>query len=421
MDEAIRKQIEGLLAYGRLAPSDLALLFAKACEVRFSGGLIVQSANAGRCWLSFENGVPTQFLSTKRLQVELAELGDVLPPEQIDFVQKHAQSHGIDELSALRRLHLLPDLTLRRLQQQCMVRAIADLGSSATALDFQFEAESSAPVPGEGFKAPLDPLLCISEVLGKCRDLTRYREALFTIKQDILRPLNGHIPNDLPTATRQVLLGLRREAVTFETLRLRRVATEEVLIAAIWALLATGWLRSEPRMPASAKQVPFSLPPRTERAPLSRAPPASTVRPRAIQEISSNLRSVQPTISGAINASQAPPSSRGGDETSVESSALDAWMRAVADPSCTERALRVAERAGARFPTNPRILFYLGVLQAKSGLGEDSERTLRRVVKLDPEHTEAHKELTLIQRQNSAQSQTRPTALLNRLGARKSS
>lgn len=423
MDEAIRKQLEGLLAYGRIAPSDAALLFAKAYEVRFSGGLIIQSAQTGRCSVLFESGIAAQFRSTKQLGVVLSELGDVLPPEQIEFVRKHAQNHGIDELSALRRLHLLPDLTLRRLQQQCMLRSIAELGSSATALDFQFENNPEVSPQAEGFKAPVEPLLCIAELLGKCRDISRYREVVLSIKQNLLRPLNAHLPNDLPMTTRQVLLALRREAVAFETLRLRRVAPEEVLVPAVWALLATGWLVSEARTVMSVQpKAPFSLPPRTDRSPASRVPPASTVRPRAIQEVPTNLRSVEPPASRApATMSHAPPSSRGGDEMSVESATLDAWMRAVADPSCCERALRIAERAGARFPTNPRILFYLGVLQAKCGFGEEGEHTLRRVVKLDPEHTEAQKELLILRKRNSAHSQTRPTALLDRLGSRKSS
>ncbi len=430
MDETIRKQIHGLVAAGRIASTDLVLLLAKALEVRFTGTLVVQSQSLGRSTFVFEGGAPEAVRAPRQGRLVSGELGDVLPPEQIDFIQKHAASHGVDELTALGHLHLLPELTLKRLREHCLLRAFSELVEAPVALDYRFIKEREK---GDDFvRAPLDPVLCFATVLTKARDLTTYKQTISSIRQAILKPVGTAIPTELPAATRQVLLALRREPVSFDTMRLRRVAPEDALIASIWSLLATGGLRAEPKtsaLPPTASALPPTasvLPPHSQRAPSTRVPPASTVRPRAITEARSPLYSMPvrtsqvPTHAPGPNT-EAPASSRGGEEMSVESASFDAWTRAVADPRCSDRAHRVAERAAARFPKNPRILFYLGVLQVKCGLGEEGEQTLRRVLKLDPEHTEAQKELHSVQRQNAARSQTRPTALLERLGARKSS
>lgn len=437
MDETIRKQIHGLVAAGRIASADLVLLLAKALEVRFTGTLNVQSQSLGRSTFLFEAGAPEAVRAPRQGRLVSSELSDVLPPEQIDFLQKHAAAHGVDELTALGHLHLLPELTLRRLREHCLLRALSELVEAPVALDYRFTKEKEKS--NDFVRAPLDPLLCFATVLAKGRDLTSYKQAVTSIRQAILKPVGTALPTELPAVTRQVLLALRREPVSFETMRLRRIAPEEALIASIWALLATGGLRAEPKtsaLPPKSSAVPPKssalpptasvLPPHSQRAPSTRVPPASTVRPRAITEAQSPLYSMPVRTSQVPTrapgpSTEAPASSRGGEEMSVESASFDAWTRAVADPRCSDRALRVAERAAARFPKNPRILFYLGVLQVKCGLGQEGEQTLRRVLKLDPEHIEAQKELHAVQRQNAARSQTRPTALLERLGARKSS
>lgn len=422
MDETIRKQIHGLVAAGRIASADLVLLLAKALEVRFTGTLYVQSQSLGRSTFLFQNGAPEAVRAPRQGRLVAGDLGDILPPEQIAFVENHAAAHHVDELTALGHLHLLPELTLKRLREHCLLRALSELVEAPVALDYRFTKEREK---GDDFvRAPLEPLTCFATVLAKTRDLTSYRQTVSSVRQAILKPIGTSIPTELPGPARQVLLALRREPVTFDTLRLRRVAPEDTLIASIWALLASGGLRAEPK--TSALPPSPSVLPHSQRTPTTRVPPASTVRTRAATEATAPLYSMPvrasqvPTRAPGPSA-ESPPSSRGGEEMGVESASFDAWTRAVADPRCSDRALRVAERAAARFPKNPRILFYLGVLQVKCGLGEEGEQTLRRVLKLDPEHTEAQKELHSVQKQNGARSQTRPTALLERLGARKSS
>jgi cytochrome c-type biogenesis protein CcmH/NrfG len=98
---------------------------------------------------------------------------------------------------------------------------------------------------------------------------------------------------------------------------------------------------------------------------------------------------------------------------------MDAWMKSVADPSCTERATQIAQRAAERFPENPRILFYFGCLLVRQGQLREAETTMRRVLKLDPDHIEAQYELRKLQRQASSQSQTRP-AIMGLFGSKKS-
>jgi tetratricopeptide (TPR) repeat protein len=115
-------------------------------------------------------------------------------------------------------------------------------------------------------------------------------------------------------------------------------------------------------------------------------------------------------------AATIPPKS-GLSEHAVESSSLEAWMRAVDEPARRSKALKIVEKAAAHFPKNPRILFYLGCLNALTDRPLKAERAMLRVLQLDPDHSEARRELEKLRRQGQ---ERRRNSLFGRWGSRRS-
>lgn len=118
--------------------------------------------------------------------------------------------------------------------------------------------------------------------------------------------------------------------------------------------------------------------------------------------------STRPTLSVEARRSEsAGPAVSPAEEHRIEAAALEAWMRSVDEPSYQGKALLLAEMAAQRYPANPRILFYLGCAYAQSHREPEAEVVLARVLRLDPDHDEAARELGSVRRRLTGRSQQR--------------
>ena len=162
-------------------------------------------------------------------------------------------------------------------------------------------------------------------------------------------------------------------------------------------------------------------------APPASAPPASalpaSVPPPSVPPASAGSRSTRPASQlprrSPSQAARAAATSRVHDERQVESQALEAWMQAVDNPSARKKMLRVGQQAAELFPTNPRILFYLGCLFSLNGNPLEAEAVLDRVLELDPDHIEAQREIDKLVRVRKTRSQS-GYSFLSRIGVRRS-
>ena len=98
-------------------------------------------------------------------------------------------------------------------------------------------------------------------------------------------------------------------------------------------------------------------------------------------------------------SSSFPPSARQRQwqEQNAESKALEAWALAEAgDPVQIKKALAIVEKAVEFFPNNPQIRFYAGCLYRLVRQHDAAARAFRRVLTLDPDNSEAQRELDLL-------------------------
>lgn len=454
IEPLLTSQLEGEIP-ASLAPE----MWVKAHREKFSGSLFILTDTDARTAFRFVRGCADRFHCVLGRQQVLEALSEHLPPEQLDLVRSHARQFVVDELTAVERLRLLPAESLQHLHRDCMLRELILLTETPGQLRFRYVTGSDCFSAQPGFSHPVDNLPLLTECLLQHQDLSWFQGRLSSRRHDVLR-LCGEAARPglvFQGMLRQVVLALRRRAETFENLRLRGIAHEDALVATIYALRATGCIQrinqqatSRPTTairftgpPAEGLQpgTPFA-PAWASAAPPGSAPPPSageTARPQAGMPTStSGIRSIdlrgvslppagkstlppqgsssskaatlpprttaRPCTSATIppsTRSHGPPSSGSSrDEPALESAALGAWMRAVDDPACRRKALKIVERACDSFPNNPRILFYLGCLLALNQRHEEAEATMRRVLDFDPEHIEAQRELAKLKKQN---------------------
>lgn len=421
-------------------------LLAAACASRFDGSLLINTQSGARVAIRFEVGQASRWHSTRSADIVRESLSEHLPEEQLLFVEDHAAKHRLDLMVSVAKLVLLPHVTLLRLHKNCLSLEAQHLALEPGRIRFRHFARRDCFEGTPGFAHPVHALALVSDALSVSQNISWFRERLLPYRHAALVWTRLEPDLDLQGALRLVVQALRRKPESLDMIRLRRLVSEEALVAAAYALLATESveLRGNSATPAHRSSMNHSapiqqnastkttvrvsgspLPSEAISMPPSRLPAASTMRPIATSSLpgTPSARPGASSTSSPLNfttPSAGPPSSsRPSDEHTVETSALDAWTRAVADPGWGERALKVAERAADQFPTNPRILFYLGCLLARSGQTTEALTTMERVLSLDPDHTEARRELSLLQKSGRAQSQTRP-ALRNLFGARKS-
>lgn len=391
-------------------------LLIDAFQSRFDGTLFINTPKGERVAIRIEQGYWTRWHSEEGRQVVLRSLADLLPPEQIDFVSQHALNQGVDELSSIAELHLLPESALDALHHQCSAEELCALAADGPALHYRFAAGHDCFEGQPGWSAHIHPVSLLVESLSKQADVDWLRKRLQPIRYErlsIVQDERHKLTGPMHPSLRQVLRALERQSESLDALRLRRVLPEGGLLVTVYALWITGHLIVQGTTSAAIGS--------TGTNPTSRSsyPPQATASSSGLHRI--DLAETPAPGTALPGALSTPPTSggragRAPDEHTAESAAMDAWMRAVADPSCAERALKIAERAAELYPQNPRILFYYGCLTANSGKLDEGESLIRRVLQLDPEHTEAQHELELVQKAK-ARSQTRP-ALFDRLGRR---
>lgn len=383
-------------------------------------------------------------------------LGELLPPEQIALCRAHAERRHSDLFDAASELRLLDAPALSRLRKEGLLRALRSLLPMSEELDYEFLAgESDVPK----LDTTLEPALLIADLLEHSPVLEAYRKRLDGLEETVLvvpEALARHA-SELRRGPRQIIQSLAQSPESFETLRSRNLVPEPILIATAYALFASAESNArltvrrthhaEPshgpetsRIPPEQARPPQpvsetrSLQPRDGRAPVepppsARAALAPTTSRSGSYRIDHKSDLPAPETLGPESTafepkpaplSQSRPHVKSPQEREVESRVLDAWLRAVDDPTFSPKALRWAEKAADYFPKNSSILFYLGSLLAMNDHPLEGEAVLVHLLKLDPEHLEAQSELTQLRKLNRLQSRTRPSAMLNRWGIRKS-
>jgi cytochrome c-type biogenesis protein CcmH/NrfG len=92
-------------------------------------------------------------------------------------------------------------------------------------------------------------------------------------------------------------------------------------------------------------------------------------------------------------------SERASQERLVEAKVSEAWMRAEVQDDWLPRATELAKRAALACPNNPRIRFYHACLQRREQRFAEAAAEFRKVLELDPTHSEARRALAQLERQ----------------------
>lgn len=390
-------------------------LLIKAINDSFEGELVLTTQDSRQVAFQFTQGVLVRSQSPFGRRSFITALAEHLPAEQIALAEAHAREHRVDEFTAVERLQLLPPLSLARLLQESLQRELILLAHGIGTLHYRFADYHAPASQPKGAQSPApqqgtEPLVLITETLLESPYLSRCRELLLPSLRmplvlqgralDARMEMRGHL--------RQIVSSLRRQPESLDNLRLRRVASEPALVAAVYALRSTGCISLE----ASAEVV------RTTSGAQSGAPAAvRRASTSGVREIAlpghagvdgsaarglSSPDSVPPGSNATTPSSRSlTPSSRGTphvDEHVLEQSALDAWMRAMDNHGLAKKALKVAERSAARAPRNPNILYYYGCLLSLNANYLEAEVALRRVLNLEPDHVEARHELSKIEK-----------------------
>lgn len=461
---------------GRLPPERTADLLVWALDAALDGSLFISTDRGERVAFRFRGGLVSRWHSVEGHELVLEALADLLPPEQIAFVQKHAEQHGTDELGAIRRLCLLADTALYRLHRDCLSRELRSLIQKSHSLDYRFSASRDCFEGSEGLDQPIEPLGIIAEALLYAPSLEFCRERILETRHLplFLRGPASGANTDLRGGARQIVQSLKRLPESYETLRLRNLVPEETLIATVYALWATNSVEDSghrqsaaavarspvPQAPSgtSGSRPAVTLPPElgvsstqprdaeVRSSPLTKRPLESTSQSGRYRITSDSLsphaRSTPPppqatelfngpASGGPVSGGRPPehpraaersqhPHVKSAHELSAESKTLDAWLRSVDQPSIAPRALKLAEKAADYFPTNTSILFYLGCLLTMNDQTLEGEAVIVHVLELDPDHLEAQNELERVKKINRAQSRTRPLTRLGRWGIRRS-
>lgn len=419
---------------GKIPAERAADLFVFALGSSFDGSLFVTTERGERVAFRIRGGLVARWHSVEGRELIGDALADLLPPEQIDLVRRHAEHHGTDELGAIRRLCLLADPALYRLHRDCLTRELRALMKSAAMLDYQYALGRDCFEGSDGLDQPIEPFGVIVETLLHAPNLEFCRERIQATRHLplFLRGSAAGPNTDLRGGVRQVLQSLKRLPESFETLRLRNLVPESTLVAIVYALWVTDSVEQSGTMPSEAPQeaspAPESLTSGTSPRPTNQSGSYRiTPEPRTIRASSSppasEGRGPGPASGGTFPShAEVPrrPHVKSAQELSAESKALDAWLRAVDEPALAPKALKLAEKAADYFPANSSILFYLGCLLTMNDQTLEGEAVIRHVLALDPEHLEAQNELERVKKVNRSRSRTRTGPLLSRWGIRRS-
>lgn len=398
------EQAKGPTIAGRLDSSPIPEVLAYAFNQHFDGSVVLQSERQLRSGILFTGGHVLRARAAGLDQALARQVleGSGLTEANLIAASRHAQQVGCDVFTAVEQLGLLGADALESARAAFVERQVRALGSLPGATLFGFfpglDTLKKSPGPAQAL-ASFDLIVaCLLEEpsLDRCRD------QLEPIKNERLKPTGtvGVRPGSTVARVRPVIDRLKRAPHSIEELRLLNLVPERDLVACIYALRLTRLVAREgsasgrpswpSRVPRRNSSEAFRLDPQEVGAGTG-----TRQRRETLPELGLPASEVDPTPP----RSTLPPSARQRhwQEQNAESKALEAWALAEGgDPVQIKKALVVVEKAVEFFPNNPQIRFYAGCLYRLVRQHEQAARAFRKVLTLDPEHTEAQRELDLL-------------------------
>jgi len=395
---------------GRLDSSPIPELLAYAFNQQFEGSVVLQSERQLRSGVLFAGG---HVLRARAAGMDQALARQVLEGSgltETDLVQasRHAQQSSCDVFTAVEQLELLGADTLESARAGFVERQVRALGNLPGETVFGFFPNLDTLRKSPGPAQPLASFDLIVACLLEEPSLDRCRDQLEPIKNERLKPVGsvGVRPGSSVARVRPVIDRLKRAPHSIEELRLLNLVPERDLVACIYALRLTRLVAREGS--TSGRPSWPSRVPRRNSSEAFRLDSAEVAARTGMRERRETLPDValppaDSSNSGMLDAtptrSSLPPSARQRQwqEQNAESKALEAWALAEGgDPVQIKKALVVVEKAVEFFPNNAQIRFYAGCLYRLVRQHEQAARAFRRVLTLDPEHSEAQRELDLL-------------------------
>jgi len=394
---------------GRLDSSPIPELLAYAFNQQFEGSVVLQSERQLRSGVLFAGG---HVLRARAAGMDQALARQVLEGSgltEADLVQasRYAQQASRDVFTAVEHLELLSADALESARAAFVERQVRALGNLPGETVFGFFPNLDTLRKSPGPAQPLASFDLIVACLLEEPSLDRCRDQLEPIKNERLKPVGsvGVRPGSSVARVRPVIDRLKRAPHSIEELRLLNLVPERDLVACIYALRLTRLVAREgstsgrpswpSRVPRRSSSEAFRLDSSEVMARTGMRERRETLPDVALPPADSSSSMLDPTPS----RSTLPPSARQRQwqEQNAESKALEAWALAEGgDPVQIKKALVVVEKAVEFFPNNPQIRFYAGCLYRLVRQHEQAARAFRKVLTLDPEHTEAQRELDLL-------------------------
>jgi tetratricopeptide (TPR) repeat protein len=390
---------------GRLDSSPMPELLAYAFNEQFQGSVVLQSARQARSGILFAGGHVVRARAAGMDQSLARQVLEGNGLTEADLIQasRFAQQASSDVFTAVERLGLLNAETLESARAAFVERQVRALGSLPADTVFGFFPELDTLKRSPGPAQPLVSFDLIVACLLEEPSLDRCRDQLEPIKNERLKPVGtvGVKPGSSVARVRPVIDRIKRAPHSLEELRLLNLVPERDLVACVYALRLTRLVAREgsasgrpswpSRVPRRNSSQAFRLDPNEVVARTGTRPHRETLPDLGIP--GAELDSVPP------GRSSFPPSARQRQwqEQNAESKALEAWALAEGgDPVQIKKALAIVEKAVEFFPNNPQIRFYAGCLYRLVRQHDAAARAFRRVLTLDPDNSEAQRELDLL-------------------------
>ena len=226
---------------GEIAGSRVIDLFASAASARFTGSLSIEPTHGAKVVFRIEAGHVTRWQSLDDHQFILESLAESLPPEQLEFVRRHAYEANLDEFCAAARLSLLTERALEWIHRAATLRLLRVLSEPRFRHRYVFAAGQDCFQGQDGYESSISPLWLISECLLSTENLSWCRERLLALGGTPLRlsKADDAALSSLVGKARRVIQILRARPESFETLSKIDDVPESVAIGTLYALLCT--------------------------------------------------------------------------------------------------------------------------------------------------------------------------------------
>jgi hypothetical protein len=357
---------------GRLANTSVPELLARAYRVEFSGTLMLEPADSAPSSVRFVAGTVVEASGPfKTSEHEWEVLGQLLPPDTLEFAVRHAGEYGLEPFAAVERLMLLPSESLVSARQALTVRGVQAMCGLTGDVRYAFVAPAGSPSETGMTLEPLALLMACFLVdphrERAARSIATFEHAKLTAPADRARRVLATLHGPLRTVLEAIMLS----PINMHSLRERHILPSDELVAAVCALWITRVAQVPP--PSSGSM----------RAPAQAAP--ASARSGTLPPFSPPTTSMlPPRRDSGFQRAVEDPSTAAAKETAMERKVEEAWMTAEADPSRAQQISTIVVKAIGVFPRNPRLRYFLARLHIQAHRLEEAMKELQCALELDP-------------------------------------